>query len=154
MHEKIKAYRERLHTYTEQLSDLRVIGLLVFLSIALLISWSGIKVIDTNYGLQQQIAQLQQQNAIQQLTNSNLALQNEYYNTNQYLDVEARQDFGLAAPGETALIVPLSVALAHTVNLPNSQQQQAVKTNTKQPAYQRNFQAWMDFFLHRETSQD
>lgn len=145
-------YRQRLRQYGEQLSDIRVVGLLVFLGITLLITWSGVKAIDTNYGLQKQVATLQQQNAIQKLTNGNLALQNEYYNTNQYLEIAARESFGLGESGETELLVPTSVAMADTTTLTNPEQQQTVKAANKQPVYQRNFEAWMDFFLHRETS--
>jgi cell division protein FtsB len=149
---KLQEYRQKTSQLSEQLSDIRVVGLLVFLGVTLLIAWSGVKAIDTNYGLQKQVATLQQQNAIQKLTNSNLALQNDYYNTNQYLDVEARQAFGLGAPGETEILIPNSVALAHTTTLPNTEQQLTAKAASKQPTYQRNFEAWMDFFLHRQTS--
>ena len=130
-----------------------MIGLLVFVGIVLLISWSGAKAIDANYKLQKQISELDQQNQVQQLTNRNLQLQNQYYNTPQYLELSARQNFGLAAPGETELIVPKTVALAHTVTLDDMDQKLAVTTKSKQPAYQHNFQAWMDFFLHRQTPQ-
>jgi cell division protein FtsB len=147
-------YHEKLYAYAEQLRDVRVIGLLVFVAIVLLISWSGAKAIDTNYRLQKQISGMQQQTQVQQLKNKNLQLQNEYYNTPQYLELAARQSFGLAAPGETELVVPRSVALAHTVALPDEDQKQAAKTKARQPAYQRNFQAWMDFFLHRQSPQD
>jgi len=153
MHEKIKQYQEKILSYKDQLRDVRVIGLLVFLGVLLLMTWSGIKVIDTNYGLQRQISGLQQQNDVQSLANQNLKLQNQYYATDQYLDIAARQDFGLASPGETVWIVPENVAMAHTVNLPNLEQQQAAKVQAKQPAYQRHLQAWMDFLLHRQSPQ-
>jgi Septum formation initiator len=118
--------------------------------IVLLISWSGVKSIQANYGLQKQITALQQQNELQKLQNDNLALQNQYYNSNQYLELSARQNFGLAAPGETEIIVPASVAMAYTVNLPSTVKPDAAKA--KQPAYQRDFQSWVDFFLHRPGS--
>jgi cell division protein FtsB len=150
--EKVQEYRQKASQYSEQLSDIRVVGLLVFLGVTLLITWSGVKAIDTNYGLQKQVATLQQQTAIQKLTNSNLSLQNDYYNTNQYLEIEARQAFGLGAPGETELLIPANVALANTTSLPNTQQQQTAKAASKQPVYQRNFEAWMSFLLHRQTT--
>jgi cell division protein FtsB len=149
-----KQHHEKLYAYAEQLRDVRVIGLLVFVGIVLLISWSGAKAIDTNYRLQKQISGIEQQNQVQQLLNKNLQLQNEYYNTQQYLELAARQNFGLAAPGEVELIVPPAVAMAHTINLPDEDQKQAAKTKAHQPTYQRNFQAWMDFFLHRTPSED
>jgi cell division protein FtsB len=146
-----KECRGLLSRWGEQLSDIRVAGLLLFLGITLLITWSGVKAIDTNYSLQKQAATLEQQNANQNLTNSNSALQNDYYNTNQYLELEARQEFGLGAPGETELLIPTSVAMAHTVMLPNTEQQK-VKAVNKQPTYQRNFESWMNFLLHRKSS--
>jgi len=152
MIEKLKQYQTMVMDYVQMLQDVRVLVAAVFVVIVLLISWSGVKAIDTNYGLQKQIAQLQQQNAVQQLANTNLKLQNEYYDTPQYLELAARGSLGLAAPGETELIVPESVALAHTQNVPDPDATQAAKTKAKQPAYQRHFQAWMDFFLHRQSS--
>jgi cell division protein FtsB len=149
--EKIKQYQKMIYEYAGDLRDVRVVGLVVFLVVVLLISWSGIKVIDTNYSLQKQITRLKQQNDLQQLQDNNLKLQNQYFNTNQYLDITARQEFGLAAPGEKSLVVPTAVALAHTQNIPSLDQQTKAATVNHQPAYQRNFQAWMNFFLHRQT---
>ena len=146
---KIKQYQSLIVDYTQKLQDVRVLAMTVFVVIVLLVSWSGVKAIDTNYSLQKQISQLGQQNAVAQLTNTNLQLENEYYNTPQYLELAARGSLGLAAPGETELIVPQSVALAHTVDLPNTDAIQQIKTKARQPAYQRNFQAWINFFLHR-----
>ena len=149
---KIEPYVVRMRVYVLSLRDIRNVGILAFTVIVLLISWSGVKSIQTNYGLQKQIAQLTQENQVGKLENTNLALQNQYYNTPQYLEVTARQNLGLAAPGETELLVPDSVALAHTVKQPNAEAAQSEVP--KQPFWQRNFQAWIDFFLHRDTSED
>jgi len=158
---KIKQYQTVITAHAArrlaQLKDVRTIGLLLFLVVLLLITWSGVKAIDTNYGLQKQIATLQQQNAVQKLANDNIKLQNDYLNTPQYLDIAARHDFGLAASGETVLVVPRHVALAQTVDLPQDIARAAAKTQTtaaKKPFYQRNFEAWMDFFLHREHAEN
>jgi cell division protein FtsB len=139
------------HFSLRNLRDVRVYGLVVFLVVVLLVTWSGVKAIQTNYGIQKQISQLQQEVAVQQLKNTDAQLENEYYNTNQYLELSARENFGLAAPGETELIVPENVALAHLVNLPN-----LVSTTPsvveQQPQWQQNFQSWINFFLHRQTN--
>lgn len=150
LNEKLKNYQN--HPYVQQFRDMRAVGLAVFGVIVLLTSWSGAKAIQTNYDLQKQISQLQQENQVQQLENNNLQLQNEYYSTNQYLELAARQNFGLGKPGEKELIVPKSVALAHTVNLGGGQNQ--AKASSKQPFYQRNLEAWMSFFLHRQQPSD
>ncbi len=141
---KYKEYKPYLH----EARDVRVLGLIGFGVIVLLVSWSGVKAIDTNYRLQKEIAELQQQTDLQSLGNTNLRLENEYYKTNQYLELSARQNFGLAKPGETELIVPRDVALAHTVDLPGYDEQ--VTAANAQPGWQRNFRSWVDFFLHRQ----
>ena len=145
-------YKEKALFYLQWLGDLRFAGQILFVVIVLMISWSGVKSIQTNYGLQKQISALKQQADLQKLQNDNLALQNQYLNSNQYLELSARQNFGLAAPGEKEIVVPANVALAYTVNLPTSAK--ADNTKAKQPAYQRNFESWVDFFLHRQNGQD
>src|ERR1700722_10921071 len=101
---KIKKYYYKIPW--QSLRDLRTVGLLVFVVIVLLITWSGIKTIQSNYGFDKQVATMRQQNQVQQLENNNLRLQNEYYTSNQYLELSARQELGLGLPGETELIVP------------------------------------------------
>jgi cell division protein FtsB len=149
MLDKIKNYENRIAGWIAQLKDLRVVGLLLFLVIVLMVSWSSVKAIETNYGLQKQIAALKQENAVKRLANENMKLENKYYESSQYLELAARKDFGLAAPGETVLNVPRSVALSFTVDLPKTDEPEP-KPRAEEPAYQRNFQAWMDFLFHRQ----
>src|ERR1700749_4495191 len=113
MKQKLKRYLNLSLQYVQRLNDIRFAGQVVFVIIVLLISWSGVKAIQTNYSLQKQVVTQQQQNDITKLQNANLQLQNEYYNTNQYLELSARHSFGLGQPGETELLVPKNVALAH-----------------------------------------
>lgn len=149
MLEKIKKYQN--HPYAEQLKDVRVIGLLVFCVIALLVAWSGLGAIQTNFVLQKQIARLEQENKVKELENTNLQLKNQYYNTDQYLELQARRQFGRAAPGETVVLIPREVALSRTVEV----EQEETKDKTivpDKPVYQKNFEAWIDFFFHRSAS--
>jgi len=146
----LETYLERYRTYLYELRDVRVVGLVLFGVVVLLVSWSGIKAIDSNYRLEKQISTLKQQNDVQNLSNTNLQLQNEYYKTNQYLELSARQNFGLAKPGETELIVPKNVALAHTVSTTDSAKQN--RSSSAVPAWERHFRAWANFFLHRQSA--
>lgn len=148
MLEKIKQYSK--HPFLQQLRDVRFLGFLVFGVLVLLASWSGVTVIETNYDLQKQISQIDQQNQVQQLTNNNLKLQNEYYNTDTYLELTVRKQFGKGAPGEQLLLVPKDVALAHAKELPTSQMQTVAKKQTNPPTYRKNFDAWMNFLFHRQ----
>lgn len=140
---------EKLNGYLVSLRDVRNVGALVFVVLVLLISWSGAKAIQTNYQLQQEVARLEQENDVKKLQNDNQKLQNEYYTTSQYREVTARQNFGLAAPGETVLVVPKDVALSHTVPMPESESK--IPATAQRPFWQENFQAWVDFLLHRES---
>jgi len=150
METKISKYREQIVELVRRMQDVRAIGLVMFGIVVLLMTWSGIKVIGTNYTLQKQIAEMQQQNSVQSLSNTNMKLSNEYYQTDQYLEIMARQNFGMAAPGETVLAVPKTVALSYTVDKPDAEATAKKETEAKQPAYQRNFQAWINFLFHRQ----
>jgi cell division protein FtsB len=147
MFNKINSYYQRIPW--RSLRDPKNVGLIIFLVIVLLISWSGVKALQTNYSLQKQISLLKQQNDVQQLQNINQQLQNQYYGTNQYLNVTARQEFGLGQPGETELIVPETVAMAHLSPITTTAATDNI-TNSNQTSYQKNFQAWIDFILHRQ----
>jgi cell division protein FtsB len=148
----LQPYLRRVRVYIISLRDVRNLGVLIFTVILLLITWSGIKAIQTNYGLQKQISRLQQENSVGKLKNGNLAFQNQYYATDQYKEITARQNLGLGAPGETELLVPKDVAIAHTVKQPGTE---LAKTEVpKKVFWQSNFQAWMNFFLHRDASVD
>ena len=148
MQQKLKHYFNRLYLFVAQFRDVKFAGMMLFVVIVLLISWSGVKAIQTNYGLQKQISVLQQQDQVQQLTNNNLKLENQYYNTDTYLDLSSRLNFGLAAPGEKEIVVPQAVALSYTVPV-SKPSSQVDNPNINQPTSQRNFEAWVNFFLHR-----
>lgn len=133
----------------QDLRDIRVIGFSVFGALVLLVTWSGVKVIETNYRLEQTVSKLQQQNEVLELENANQKLKNQYYETDDFLELQARKQLGKAAPGETVLLVPQSVALAKTKDFNPAQAAVAIKTEPKKPRYQQNVEAWRDYMLRR-----
>ena len=143
---KIKKISKQVTFWISRLGDISFSGQIIFVIIVLLISWSGVKSIQTNYELQKQITALKQQNDLQKMENNNLELQSEYFNSDQYLELSARQNFGLALPGEKEILVPSTVAMNYTVDVPVVSVPDAVPQT---PAYQSNFQSWVNFFLHR-----
>jgi cell division protein FtsB len=150
MLEKIKNYSK--HPYVQNFRDTRFLGFLVFGILALLASWSGVTVIETNYELQKQIAQLDQLNQVSQLANSNLKLTNEYYNTDTYLELQARKAFGKGAPGETLLLVPRDVALKHAKQLPDVSDTESEEAPAAEATGAKaNLDAWLDFLFHRQS---
>lgn len=148
MIEKIQKYYN--HEFVQQFRDVRFTGFVVFGILVVLVTWSGISVIETNYDLQKQVSKLEQENQVRQLENNNLKLQNEYYSSDQYLELTARRQFGKGQPGEKLLLVPKSVALKYAPEVPKEVTQQAATPTLKKPFIQKNLEAWMDFFTHRD----
>jgi cell division protein FtsB len=147
MIEKLKQYSK--HPSLGILADTRALGLIAFGVIAILVSWSGVKSIQTNYELQKQISELTQQNDVKKLENNNLKLRNEYFKTDQFLELAARRQFGKSAPGETVFIVPKKVALANTVDVQTTKVTEKTSKQTK-PFYQKNLESWVNFFFRNK----
>jgi len=147
MLDKIKKYANL--QLVQQFKDVRFVGFVVFGVLVLLVSWSGVAVIETNYDLQKQVSKLEQENQVAELENNNLKLQNEYYNSNQYLELTARRQFGKGQPGEKLLLVPESVAHKYTVDIPEAQKAATATPVLEKPRIQKNIESWVDFFLHR-----
>lgn len=137
---------------TKQLVDVRNLGLYIFGIVVLAIAWSGAKTVQSNYELQKKIARIQQENTVLSLLNQNIGLQNEYYKTNQYLDLSARQNLGLAATGEKVLIVPQQTALKYVSKDLTAVQSKSKLAIDNRPSYVKNLEAWRDFLLGRKSN--
>lgn len=154
----IRNYIDKLHKFvtetweSSQWRDTRLWAFVVFAVVVVVASWSGVRVIETNYELQKKIARLQQQNQITQLQNENQKLKNQYLETDTYLELAAREQFGKAAPGEKLILVPESVALSNAREIPSQApagNDRAIKAETA-PSYIKNLKAWRDFvFSHK-----
>lgn len=133
----------------KQLLDIRNIALIIFGVIVLAIAWSGAKSVQNNYQLQKQISALQQQNQVLWLQNGNIYLQNQFYQTDEYLELSARQNLGLAAPGEKVLLIPKSVAMKYVdPALADTTDSRAVSIDNRSKIT-KNLEAWRDFLLGR-----
>ena len=80
--------------------------LLVAVLIASTWVWSTIETIQHNFTLQQKVDALKQEITVSDLQNKTLQLQKNYYNSDQYLELSARERLGLAAAGEKLLVLP------------------------------------------------
>jgi len=139
-----------------RLADIRNVGFYIFAVIVLAIAWSGVRTVQNNYELQKQIAVLRQQNEVLRLSNQNTGLQSQFYETDQYLELAARQNFGLAAPGETVLLVPKSVAMKYvdpSLALSSDSLENGSSDRPKSK-FAQNIQDWRDFLLGRQLFED
>lgn len=112
------------------------------LSVAVLIAlgwvWGTMDTLQNNFRLQAQVNNLRQGIEQDTLKAQNLALENQYYASPEYQELEARERLGKAAPGEHMLLLP-----ANTVSDPQSLQAQLTAPQTTTS----NFQAWLNFFF-------
>ena len=147
MLEKIK---NKTINFAKRLTDLRYLGQVIFVIVLLLVSWSTTKAIQSNYELQKTVAEKQKQNELQKLRNENLKIKNQYLQTDEYLELTARKQLGLAAPGEKLVIIPKETALKYTTESSfKSDEKIAQENEENKPGYQKNLEAWGKFFFRR-----
>ena len=143
MFEKIKN-----NNFLKTVFDTKNLGLYAVFIIALSVTWSSIKIIQKNYELEKQINQLQQEVTIQDQTNKNQELKNDYFKTDAYLDLAARKYFGKSVPGEKLILVPTDTTQKY-VHQEAGAKEATVIVRTA-PKFVQNWQDWIDFFLRRE----
>lgn len=89
------------------------------------------------------------------LENQTIELQNKYFETDQYLELSARQNLGLAAPGEKILLVPKSVAMGYVdPDFVAEAAKEAEAQDADKPRYRQNLEDWRDFLLGRKLFSD
>ena len=134
--------------FVKSIFDTKNLGLYAVFIIAMSVTWSSIKIIQKNYELEKQISQLNQEVIIQEQTNKNQKLKNEYFKTDAYLDIAARKYFGKSLPGEKLIQVSSDVSAKYT----HPEVEPKVKTVAVRtaPKFVQNWQDWINFFLRKE----
>ncbi len=99
-----------------------------------------------NYALQRNLDAKERQLELARLEVQTLELEKRYYQSGEYQELAARQELGLALPGEKLLILP-----------PNSESAQQVDSKAEaathiEPVEASNLEQWMDFLLGRNAS--
>ena len=113
----------------------------LFIVIAFALAWSTAGAIQRNYTLQQDADRLAEEVSLLELENENLKLGIEYYKTDEFLELEARQRFNKVVAGETVLVLP-EVASAQ-----NEADETDEPKELPEPQYQQNWNRWMDFLF-------
>ncbi len=119
----------------------------IVLSAAILMAtgfiWSTMGALQSNYVLQDQVDILRSQVEASKLESETLELENSYFASDEYLELQARQQLGKVAPGEHMLILP-------TNTVSDSVTADATKSQTVFTSS--NLQAWMNFFFSNKNS--
>ena len=135
-----KRLRHLWHTYGSLNNIVMVVALLIAASWA----WGSISIMQTNFDAQKVVDDQKRQLELTQLQVDTLQYQQNYYNSDEYKDLAAREDLGLASPGEKELILPPNSAKAKQEDNVDAQQQ---LTQPTVGSAQNNFDQWMGFLL-------
>lgn len=106
--------------------------------------WGTVETLQKNFVYQQQVDALTQDVELEKLRNQNLAFQQEYYRSEEFLELSARQRLGKADPGEKLIILPDSRNITDTV----SSSSVAVPTVLREG----NLSQWLQFFFGNKQS--
>lgn len=113
--------------------------LLVAILITVSWAWGTVEAIGRNFTLQQQVDALAQEVDYEDLQNETLKFQQKYYQTDEFLELSARERLNKASDGEKVLILP-----KNTVSSKNTVEQ----TTSVTPITQRsNLEQWMYFLF-------
>ena len=112
----------------------------LLIALLLMISWvwGTVDAIQKNFELQRQVDTLSQQIGYQELENETLGFENQYYQSNEYLRLSAREHLSKAEPGEKLLTLPPNTVHDSPV---------AAAPVTTPITKRSNFQQWLYFLF-------
>lgn len=117
-------------------------AIIVAALIALSWLWGTVVTLQKNFVLQQEVDALDERIQISEIENANLGFQRQYYKSNEYLELAARDKLGKATPGEKLIILP-----------PVPEAPKTEETDTVSPVVEpSNLEQWMRFFFGRQSS--
>ena len=102
--------------------------------------WGSITTMQRNYALQKEVDARERELALTQLEVDTMQLQKNYYASDEYKELAARERLGLAAPGEKVLLLPPNSAAAKATNTTEKSPTATTRTLT-------NFEQWMLFLF-------
>lgn len=110
--------------------------------------WGSVSMIQANFEAQKAVEERQREKDILELEVETLRYQQNYYNSDEFKDLEARSKLGLASPGEKVLILPPNSAQAQQ----QDEQDSKAKTVADKTAARSNFQQWLDFLSGKSSA--
>ncbi len=143
MQNKQRQIKRLIYHIRYQYVTMNNVVLVIAAVIAISWAWSSVEAVQRNYELQKEVNDKKQQATLVQLQAQNLQFEQQYYKSNEYLELQAKSELGLAEPGEKLLILPKNSAAV--VAESNNEDTTSVKA-TATPA-QPPLQQWLDFLF-------
>ena len=100
--------------------------------------WGTVQTLQKNFRYQQEVDALTQNVELEQLRNQNLEYQQQYYRSDEFLELRARQRLGKANQGEKLIILPDSDRISDTAGGTGDQVAREQVSNLAQ---------WAEFFF-------
>lgn len=119
----------------------QVVGIVICISLV----WNTVKVVQKNYGLQAQVDKLKTEIEILELENQNLTYNIAYFNTDEFLELAAREKFNQKAPGERVVALPKDDAVY-------TSPEDEAESEVQKPQYKENLEQWLYFLFKQEPS--
>lgn len=104
-------------------------------------AWGSIGMMQRNYRLQQEVDSKQRQEQLVSLQVQNAKLEQRYYQSLEYQEVEARRRMGLAYAGEKMLILPENTEQARVID------RATTARPTQRTVPESNMQQWTNFLF-------
>ncbi|MGB4762443.1 MAG: hypothetical protein WBP12_03770 [Candidatus Saccharimonas sp.] len=144
--------RKRLVHFWHAHGTLNNIVMAVALVIATGWAWGSVSMIQTNFNAQKSLEDQRRQLELTQLEVDTLQYQQNYYKTDEYKDLAARKDLGLASPGEDVLLLPPNTQAVKDQDAADAEKT-AVQASGESSITESNFDQWMSFLTGGMASQ-
>ena len=123
----------------------------IVMAVALLIAaswaWGAVMMMQRNFELRRDYDARERQLQITELEVATLEYQKNYYKSDEYKDLAAREHLGLAAPGEKVLILPENSAAAR-----NEREEGLADKPAKPGSAGSNLDQWVSFLLGKSAA--
>lgn len=118
-----------------------LVGIVVMFIVFSLV-FGSVQAIQDNFQKQIEVDKLAQEVALMELEAETAAFENQYYQTDEYLELQARELLGKSAPGEKVIILPKTTAKAPEL------EQSLAASDAEVPLSKRsNFEQWLYFLF-------
>ena len=122
----------------------------IVIGVALLIAagwaWGSITTMQRNFSLQKEVDAEQRQLELTDLEVQTLQYQQNYYKSDEYKDLSAREHLGLASPGEKVLFLPPNSAAVKHESEQQKDETAATATRPVPGSAPSNLEQWINFF--------
>ena len=122
--------------------------LVVAAIIAISWAWASVQAVQRNYQLQKEVDDKKRQAKLIELQTDNLQFEQHYYQSNEYLTLEAKRRLGLVESGEKVLVLPPNSAVVKAGSASEDTSSVGVAPAASPPPLQQ----WLDFLLGARSS--